>query len=622
MTLLPDYSEDYVPRLKQAFWIIVVALLVIWLRIYFLQIIKGDYYRLFSEENSIRSETIPALRGMMMDRNGAVLVDNRPAFDIVLIPQFVVDAKSVLDTLEKDFGFSKDFLEKKWALRSTQPKYLPIVLEKDVSLDRVSRLRSRKSPWGPLVLGEDLRGVEAHVRYEREYPEGAVATHVLGYIREIDSAKLEQYENERPGLYKMGDAIGVRGLEEVWDLPLRGRDGYVERVVNAMGREVVAGGFASELLQKEPEHGFHLKLTLDARLQKVAHDAFVANGKGGAAVALDPDTGAVLLLYSAPSYDLNRLGASEGSDYYKQIVNAPQKYLLNRAIQGAYPPGSTFKVVMATASLAEKKVRLDEQLYCPGYLTFGNRTFRCWKDGGHGAVNFLRSLVESCDVYYYQMGNRLGVDTIARYARAFGLGSVTGIGLQGERSGLIPTEKWKEKTYHDEWHPGETLSVAIGQGYDLVTPLQAAQMIAFVANGGKQIRPYLVAGQVNPVTGQVTPEKQTPPSPASDAAEIPLAVLEKVKEALVGVVSSEAGTAHRLAALQIPMGGKTGTAQVVRLDNGCRGGACEDHAWFVAFAPAEHPKIAIAVLVEHGGHGSTAAAPIVGEIIKTYLKGT
>lgn len=618
MDLTRDYLPELEPRLKRLLVIMLASLGLILARLYYLQGIKGNFYRLFSEENSIRE--IPALapRGLMIDRNGAVLVDNRRAFDLILVPQYVADPKAVFATLQKNLNLSPKLLEAQWEKRLKQPAYQPIPLLKDVPLEVVSWVKARKGPWGKLRPDMDLRGVDIQMRYERDYLEKDIASHVLGYVREIDKGRLEKYQTRAPQRYQRGDQVGVSGLEEIWDETLRGEDGFSQKVVNAVGRAVFYPGMEAELLQKEARAGSHLKLTLDAGLQKVARDFF--NGKKGAAVALDPRDGAVLALFSAPTFDLNLLGGEEGNAYWHKIAVHPDRYLLNRAIQGAYPPGSTYKIVGAVAGLQEGVLNPDRAFHCDGGMEFGSRTFRCWKHGGHGRVSLYRGLVSSCDVFFYNVGLKLGVDRLARYATALGLGRPTGIGLSNERSGLIPTRAWKEKVYKYPWQDGETLSIAIGQGYDLVTPLQAAVMMSVVANGGKAIRPYLVASLFDPATGkEMIPARETvvPPEEAPVLSE---EVLAKVRQTLGGVVSDPEGTAHRLSALKISMGGKTGTAQVVSLGKGCRGGWCRDHAWFVAFAPLEEPRIAVAVLVENGGHGSSSAAPLAGEIIKAYLQ--
>lgn len=618
MDLSQGHLQELEPRLKKIAFIILLVIAAIAVRLYYLQGIRGTFYRLFSDENSIRDNPIPALRGVMWDRNGVPLVNNRAAFDLVLVPQYVVEPQKTFQALEKGLRIPAAKLEAKWAERFKQPAYLPIMLQQDVPMDVVSWVKTHKTPWGVLSEENDLRGVEIRLRYSREYQEGDIASHVLGYVREIDADRLKNYQQKWSGLYHLGDSVGLRGLEEVWDLPLRGHDGFQQKVVNAVGREIIYPGIQEELIQKRAVDGKHLKLTLDTRLQKVARDFF--RKKKGAAVALDPRDGAVLLLYSAPSFDLNVLGGERGGEYWRELAVKPEGYFLDRAIQGAYPPGSTYKIVTGIAALHEGVVAPDSKVYCGGGLSFGGRVFGCWRKGGHGAVDFHRSIVSSCDVYYYTMGLRLGVDRLAKYARRLGLGTPTGIELPDEKAGLIPTSEWKLRARKEPWREGETLSIAIGQGYDLVTPLQAAMMMSLAVNGGKRLHPYLVRGEVDPVTGVESPVKrERTGEQKKEETTLKPEILERMKQALIGVVGEPGGTAQRLSALKIPMGGKTGTAQVVSLGKTCAGDACRDHAWFVAFAPAKNPEIAVAVLVENGGHGSSGAAPLAGELIKIYL---
>lgn len=620
MELKQEVTQGLEPRIKNLSWGMLICIALIFFRLYYLQGIRGAFYLLFSEENSVREIPRPSARGVLWDRNGKILADNRPAFDLVLIPQYVLDPPKVLATLNQNLHLGEDWLQAVWEKRKSLPPFQAISILEDVSPDVVSWVRAHKNPWGKLGREIDLRGVDIRLRYVRDYPQGEIAPHVLGYVREIDAKRLKEYQEKWPGRYRLGDSVGVRGLEEVWDTEIRGEDGFVQKVVNAVGREIILPELEGELVQKEAMHGHSLRLTLSARLQQVAHDYFLEKGKGGAAVALDPNDGSVLLLYSAPAFDLNRLGGRLDQSYWKEIITSPKKYLLNRAIQGAYPPGSVYKIVTGMGALSEEVVGPANTFYCGGTMRFGNRTWHCWKDHGHGVVSFFRGLVASCDVYFYNLGLKLGVDRLAKYAFALGLGSPTGVGLPNERSGLIPTSEWKKKFKGEEWQEGETLSVAIGQGADLVTPIQAAQMIAMIGNGGKKIQPHLVTSTVNPLTGEEKRVKKEARPENKNSATLSPEILKLVKEALVGVVGNPEGTAHRLSLLGIPMGGKTGTSQVVSLGKDCRGDRCEDHAWFVAFAPAEDPKIAVAVVVEHGGHGSSGAAPLAGEIIKEYLK--
>ena len=617
MKLAQDYNQDFEPRFRKGFVILFLLLGLFASRLYYLQIVKGSYYRFFSEENSIWSQKIEAIRGKILDRNGEILASNRPSFNLIVIPQYVVNPQKMLTTLTEKLEIPKEVLGEIWRKRLDLPAYQPLLIKEDLSQDIVAWVRANKKPWNNPQETIDLRGVDIEVKYNREYPEGDTATHLLGYLAEIDSEHLKEYQRKWSNRYHFGDQVGISGIEKQWDLQLKGFDGYQEKVVNAVGREVNYPGISEDLVYKENSHGQHLKLSIDKKLQEVARDSFL-NKKGGV-VAMDPNTGEVLLLYSAPAFDLNQLASREREGLWGEISSNPKSSLINRVFQGAYPPGSTYKIVTASAALQEGVISKEEELFCPGYIYFGSRKYQCWKAGGHGPVNFWKALIESCDVYFYQMGIRLGVDNLAKYARWFGLGQAIKLGDFEERTGLVPDSEWKLRVRKEPWQPGETLSVAIGQGFNLVTPMQELIMISKIANGGKNVRPYLSKAWVDPDTGYET--KITPPvAEEKNDSLVGDETLQAVKKALVGVVAEPRGTAHHLSRLKIPMGGKTGTAQVVSLDKECEGDSCEDHAWFVAFAPAEEPQIAVAVLVEHGGHGSSAAAPIVGKVIQTYLE--
>lgn len=610
MKLVQEYTADIEHRFKYALVAVLILFLVIGARLYYLQIIKGGFYHFFSTENSIKAIRVPAVRGMVFDHRGQVLVDNRPSFDIIITPQYVVDPEAMMDTLGRLLGIPRSEIDEVWAKRKKQPKYQPLVLREDASRNQLALIRVHKNPWTDPDDPYDLRGVDVVVNYQRNYPEGNIATHVLGYVREIDAEMLARFRKEFPGVYRMGDYLGVRGLEEKWDRVLRGKDGYEEHVVDAVGRQVDYEGIASELVQKPAIAGASLKLTLDRDLQEVAKE--MLGERKGAAVAVDPNDGAILAMYSSPSYDLNRLSSPDGTEYWNQIKVHPGKYLLNRAIQGGYPPGSTYKVVTATAALSEKVVTPDEKIVCRGALGFGGRPYHCWTS--HGALSMLRAISSSCDVYFYTMGLRLGVDRLAKWSNILGFGRKTGVPLPGERSGLIPTSEWKERRFGVPWQEGETLSIAVGQGYDVVTPIQNAMLAAQMANGGKRLSLHLVDAAYD-----VDGEEVYKWEPPDDLEDLPIdkEVLRIVKEGMEGA-TKPGGTAGRLSAFKVSMGGKTGTAQVVSLDAVCVGEKCRDHAWFIGFAPADKPEIAAAVVVEHGGFGASAAAPIVGEMMQRY----
>jgi len=382
-----------------------------------------------------------------------------------------------------------------------------------------------------------------------------------------------------------------------------------------MGREVDYAGMASQLQKKTAVPGANLYLTVDKDMQELAKEKFA--DRSGAAVVLDVNTGAVLTMYSSPSYDSNRLNGPGADAYWRMISHSPKNYLLNRAIQGIYPPASTYKIVTALAALSSGVVKPNEKIICHGVYMFGGRPYHCWKKSGHGPIPIHDAIVSSCDVFFYIMGLRLGVDKIAKYASMIGFGKKTGIPLYGEKSGLLPTSKWKLKRFGVPWQAGENLSIAVGQGYDAVTPIQNALLAAMVANGGKKLDLHIVDRAVSS-NGNLVYKWKAPKK--VERIKIPPNVIKIVREAMVGVVANPRGTAHRLSNFKVSMGGKTGTAQVVSLDLGarCHSEKCKDHAWFIGFSPADHPRVAASVIVEHGGFGSAAAAPIVGALMQKY----
>jgi len=617
MELTHEYTADVEHRFKYAVRIIILFLLIVLGRLYYLQILKGDFYRFFSTENSIKESTVQAVRGMIFDRRGQVLVESRPSFDVVIIPQYVIDPPKVLATLTRYLKMPIEELKAKWELRKGQPPYQQIVIKNDVSRNDVAMILSRKGPWYEERETDDFRGVDVAIKYQRTSATGTLASHLIGYVREIDSQRLARYQMLYPHRYFIGDQIGMRGIEETWDLILRGYDGYEQHVVNAVGREIDYEGIANRLEQKSAVPGDSFVLTLDKDVQEVAQSMF--GDKNGAAVVVDVRDGGIVAMYSSPSFDLNKLASPEGGQYWLEIARDPKGYLINRAIQGAYPPGSTYKPVTAIAALSENVIKPEQTVFCGGALMYGGRPYHCWRKGGHGSISVHRAIVESCDVFFYNMGLRLGVDRLAKYAKLLGLGERTGIQLSDERSGLIPTSEWKLRRFGSPWQEGESLSVSVGQGYDLVTPLQNAMVAAYIANGGKKIHPHMVKATYDAM-GEQTYEWSLPENDGKEDIPISKDVLRIVRDAMIGVVAEPGGTAYRLSTYDIKMAGKTGTAQVVQLDGkfACVGEKCRDHAWFIGFAPAENPEIAAAVVVEHGGFGASAAAPIVGAMLQKY----
>jgi penicillin-binding protein 2 len=437
-----------------------------------------------------------------------------------------------------------------------------------------------------------------------------MAAHVLGYLGEINQKQLKLLKDQG---YVLGDEIGQYGLERRWEELLRGQSGGQQVEVDALGRRVRV------LHEVTDVPGYTVHLTLDRQLQETAFEAL--KGKEGTIVALDVHSGAILAMASTPAFDPNAFARGIKADEWSGLIKDQVRPLSNRATQGQYPPGSTFKIVMSIAGLEEGVVQPDSVIQDPGFYSFGNRSFRDWKKGGHGAVNLHKAIVESCDTYFYQLGPKLGIDRIAKWANAFGLGEKTGIALDDERSGTIPSTEWKRKRYRQPWFPGETVSVAIGQGYVTVTPLQLANMMAAVANGGKLYRPYVV-NKVESVDGATVREYGPE---VIRTIELKPDTLKRVREALADVVTAPHGTGAAARSQLVSIAGKTGTAQVVEMKGGYvktehLAYVNRDHAWFVSYAPVENPQVAIAVLVEHGGHGGDAAAPMAKKVFEKFIE--
>lgn len=592
------------PELRHRIQLVTVALVAVFLlllgRLVILQVIEGGRFTYLSENNRVRVKKVPGSRGMVFDRKGRLLADSRPSFDLLFVPEDASDPDATLRDLARFLAQDEAELLGRLDQSRTRPPFEEIVLEHDID-------------WRTVVAVEthqlDLPGVTLRVRPRRSYLEDGMAAHLLGYLGEISRKQLTAHKDKG---YSMGDEIGQFGLERRWEEYLRGRSGGQQVEVDALGRRVRI------LHAVEDVPGHSVYLTLDRDLQETAYQAL--KGKEGAIVALDVRSGAILALVSTPAFNPNIFARGITQEEWQALTVDRFHPLNNRAIQGQYPPGSTFKIVLAIAALEEGVIRPETQISDPGYYVVGNRAFRDWKERGHGLVNFHRAVVESCDVYFYQLGVRLGIDRIAHYARALGLGEKTGIGLDDEKAGLIPDSLWKMKRFGQPWFPGETPSVSIGQGYVTVTPIQMANLMAAVANGGTFYRPWFVR-KVESLDGTLIreygPEKVR-------SVELKESTLELVRSALSDVVNGGSGTGGRARSRLVEIAGKTGTAQVAEM----RGKVVKseqlsylirDHAWFVAYAPAQRPEIAVVVLVEHGGHGGSAAAPIAKKIIESYV---
>ena len=568
------------------------------LRLYRLQVGQGETWRSLSENNRIRLQRLAATRGLIFDRNGDPLVDNRASFDVVVVPE---DTEDLAATIRRVAHFLRTpDLNVKQLVQAARgrPPYEGLVIKRDVDYDAVVALETHQL---------ELPGVSLDAGPLRTYPFGPVGSHLFGYVGEVSEAELEK----NPG-YRMGDLIGKAGAEKAWETRLRGVPGGQQIEVDALGRKL-------RVLTRVPQtQGHNMVLSVDRRLQLFTEQLMEEHE--GSVVVMKPDTGEILAMVSKPTFDPNVFARGIRRDEWRQLTNDKLKPLNNRAIQGQYPPGSTFKIVTAAAALEEGAVTPFTRIFCGGSYAFANRTFRCWKRGGHGSVDLHRALVESCDVYFYQVGVKIGVDAIAEYSHRFGLGEVTGISLDHEKPGLIPSTEWKRARFNEPWFQGETLSVAIGQGYVLATPLQMANVIATVANGGTRYRPHFVR-RIDNAAGEVVEEIR--PEVVGNAG-LRKSTLLQIREALRDVVNAPNGTGKKAKLPNIDVGGKTGTSQVFKMGKQTKthhmARHLRDHAWFVAFAPVDAPEIAIAVLIEHaGGGGGAMAAPIAHDVADFYF---
>ncbi len=598
----PLSLEIFDSQLKKVTLVVLAVFGVLVLRFWFLQVVNGSVYRTKSENNRIHLQDISPFRGMILDRNGATLVDNRPSYDLYVVPEEVQDLEELLERLSRLAGLGAEEAERKLDEASLRYPFRPICLKRDLSRDELAKVETHRF---------NLPGVIIKVAPQRHYINGTFASHLIGYLGEINENQLNsgKYTDSKPG-----DLIGKSGVEWKWQRDLNGVRGGAQVEVDATGRKIRV------MARKTPVPGENVCLTIDKDLQAVAEKALA--GKSGAIVAMDPNNGEILALASGPSFDPNLFVGGIDRASWEGIVLSGDFPLQDRALSGQYPPGSVFKIVVALAGLEEGIIDPEEELVCTGIYYLGRRGYRCWKKYGHGTVSLHRALVESCDVYFYDMGRRLGIDKISEYAMRFGLGKRTGFDPVHEKAGLIPTRDWKLKRWGVPWQGGETLSTAIGQSFVLVTPIQMAAFVSAVFNGGIVYRP-----QVTKWVGKSETEKIHEFAPVvTGKIGIKQEHLEFVKNALIGVVNEPHGTGGRARMKEVTVAGKTGTSQVISLkkeeefesekDIPVR---FRDHAWFVAVAPAENPRIAVAIVVEHGGHGGSAAAPIAGQLIKAYL---
>ena len=606
MSLKPAPEET--PGLRRRFVIsslVVVGIFcVLALRLWYLQVLGVDYYRNLSERNRIRYVSIEAPRGAIFDRNGILLVDNRPGFTVSVLRQEIEDREQLFLDLVRLLEVDETDIEEHWQKGQGLPRYRPLPLIEDVGRQAMEIVQEHSI---------DLPGILVEVKPFRAYPNGEMGSHLFGYLGEVTEEELSQAEFSS---YRSGDMVGKTALERLFENRLRGIDGQKRIEVNVRGREL------RQVTTVDPLPGKNLYLTIDARLQKAAEDAL--GDRAGAVVALDVNNGEILAFVSKPNYDPAWFARGISSDEWRTLMDDPRHPMTNKVLRGQYPPGSTFKMAVALAALEAGSITPATRVQCDGSMKLGSYEFRCWKKGGHGSVDLKTAIKESCDVYFYRVGLETGIDRIASVARRLGLGQLTGFPFGGERGGLIPDRAWKKHRFGTSWYDGETVISSIGQGFVLATPLQLVTMTASLANGGTVWKPQIVEKVIN-IEGDTDwffqPEKLSETS-------WPKGILNAVRKGMEAVVNEAGGTAWRSRLESVRIAGKTGTAQVVRRKDDNEEAPDDDqipyqyrdHALFVSYAPAENPRIAVAVVVEHGGHGSSAAAPVATAIYETYFK--
>ena len=573
-------------RFLAAFFLVWAGVIVATL--WYMQVVKGEEYMESAVRNRIRLVRIPAPRGLIRDRHGVVLADNRPSFDLVANPTEIEQRDRLLNELSRVLHLPAEQLAARLDLFRERP-FEPVRLAADIGIAAATVLKEK---------GPELAGVEVQVNPVRHYPYGPAAVHLLGYVGQISPAELARLGDLG---YRAQDDIGKMGVEEAYDRYLRGQSGVEQVQVNArLFRDRV-------LSRQDPVAGNDLVLTVDIRAQLIL-DELLADWKG-AAVLLEPGSGDILALVSHPSFDPNRLTRPVRRADAEEVFNRPDAPLLNRALAGEYPPGSPFKLVVALAGLDSGIANRGTVYDCPGVFTLGRSAFRCWRPEGHGPLDLQEAIKHSCNVYFYHLGLELGIDRIEAMSRRLGLGEPSGIEIRGESAGLVPGRSWKREQFGRTWYPGDTVNLSIGQGYLLVTPIQMAGMGAAIAGRGTLYRPRLVSAIVSPA-GEVFREEEPE---LRRKIDLPPGAWEEVLTGMTRVVNEEQGTGRLAAHPSVPIAGKTGTIQV--------GSPPEygTHAWFLALAPADRPRLVLVLLLEDAESGGHSAAPVAGEFFRRYL---
>ncbi len=580
--LFPSPAQAITPRIRTVVLCLGVGFLVLLLRLWYLQILEGDRYFTLSTNNRLRVRPVEAPRGFILDRNGEILVENRPTFDLYATPEDVINTKEVAATLAEILGVSPGEIEARLHEGRERP-YQPLLLRKDLDEGMMVAVEERRL---------DLPGISLHVRPVRAYPIGGAAANLLGYVSEVNQTQLarEEYQDFRPG-----ENIGQAGVERRFDAFIRGIDGGEQIEVDARGR-------ALRMVSRiEPHSGANVYLTIDKRIQEAAETAFA--GKKGAVVAMNPTTGEILAMVSRPSYDPNLFAQRLTGEEWEKLATDRTHPMENRAFQAQYPPGSIFKLMVAIAGLESGALTPETKFNCPEHFYLGTAKFDDWKKGGFGVLDLKSAITHSANVYFYQAGLRVGIDPIVRTAKAFGLGEPPGLGLGDEVKGNLPNPQ-PRRGGQPAWTPGNTVISSIGQGPVVTSPMQLLGMVSAIANGGTIYRPWVVK-KITSLSGEILDEYE--PEAVRQVAVKP-ETLAFIRQAMLGVVNE--GTGARAKVPGILIAGKTGTAQVVKKGDEKGHAALKDHGWFVSFAPVDNPQIAVVVLVENGGFGGLVAAPV------------
>ena len=577
-------------------------------RMYQLQILESDKYKMLAEENRINMRLLPPSRGRILDRIGIPMATNRENFRLLLVAELTQNIGHTLKLLGQIIPISNQELHRILDDIKNRQRFVPVSISENLDWNSVSRIE---------VNAPDLPGVVIDVAQSREYPFGTKVSHLLGYVAAVSEKDKKKNRKIDPLLELPGFKIGKSGIEKLHDLKLRGKAGTSQLEVNALGRVI------RELSRKNGTPGDDLILTIDLNIQKFAIERLKEN-RAASAVVMDVHTGALLALVSVPGFDPNLFNKGLSQNNWQKIIEDPLAPLTNKAVSGQYAPGSTFKMIVAMAALEYRVISSKNRIFCPGHVQLGNTRLHCWKTRGHGWVNLNSAIQQSCDTYFYEIAKRVGINRIADFGRRFGLGSATGIDLPNEYAGLMPTTQWKTKQFGVSWQKGETLIAGIGQGFVLTTPLQLAVMTSRIASG-KEVQPYLLKGIIS--KGQTSFVQRA----AAGPVKVKPNVLRLVVKGMNAVTNTSRGTAYRSRIVEkgLEMAGKTGTSQVKRIsqferETGVikfknRPWTDRDHALFVGFAPVKNPCYAVSVVVEHGGSGSKSAAPIARDILQRTL---